>query len=243
MADVANTESVKELAAETVVETNDASKVEESTEEKCIEEQLDAMVKEVAMEKPKVVEKLEVLENKIIKAANSDVETALKQLQTLPPPVKVGRPKKNVPVSDNGKESTPMFTSRTLGRRTFLTSDELDKELEATMEKIEPGSSIQITNNGNQTRAIQDQDLIAILEGNADAVIIDRQPAEVELELEAAVTEESVVECEAEIALQQMMSMPKVRAGRKAKHVTTKQNSSNEVSDRNRLFGYYRLID
>lgn len=234
MADVANTESVKELAVESVVETNDASKVEESTEEKCIEEQLDEMVKEVAKmeEKPKVVEKLEVLENKIIKAANSDVETALKQLQTLPTPVKVGRPKKNVPVSDgtnNGKESAPMFTSRTMGRRTFLTSDELDKELEATMEKIEPGSSIQITNNGNQARAIQDQDLIAILEGNADAIIIDRKPDEVELELEA-VTEESVVECEAEIALQQMMSMPKTRPGRKAKHDTTKQNSSNEVS-------------
>lgn len=237
MADVETSETVKDIAdaiaADPVEDAKDAGKVDESAKDDHTE--FDEVEKEMTKmeEKPKVVAKLQILENKIVKSAppmKNDVETALKQLQTMPVMVK-GRQKKVATESDaaNGKEGTPIFTSRNKLRRTFVTADELDKELEATMEELEPGSSVQITNNGSQGRAIQDQDLIAILEGNADVVTSEKKPGEVELQL-LDVDDGAAEACEAEIALQQMMSMPKSKPGRKTKHEAAKHNSSNEVS-------------
>lgn len=242
MAEIENVGSVKEIADSIAEEdTNNAG---ESAQENVIEDQLDDIAKEVQqMEEvtPKLVPKLQVLENKIIKSASPqcDVEKAISQIQTMPAAPR-GRPRKSEAIKEtesvsdtaNGKESTPMFTGRNKLRRTFVTPDELDKELEATMEKLEPGSSVQVTKNGSQGRSIQDQDLIAILEGNDNAEVVtdetDKKINEVELDM-LDVAEEGAAECEAEIALQQMMSLPKVKRGRKAKHDVT-HNASDIVS-------------
>uniref|UniRef100_A0A336M702 CSON010408 protein n=3 Tax=Culicoides sonorensis TaxID=179676 RepID=A0A336M702_CULSO len=192
-------------------------------------------------EEKKPAPKLEVLENKIIKPAN-EVEAALKQLQTIPQMQK-GRPKKDQGKNEedsgsdatNGKETAPMFTGRSKLRRTFVTPDELDKELEATMEKLEPGYSIQVVNSSNQAKSIQDQDLIAILEGNDNAeVVSDPQESKYhasELMLEDQIEGENPADCEAEIALQQMMNLPKAKRGRKSKHETLNTSNNSNVSD------------
>ncbi|XP_063700902.1 uncharacterized protein LOC134831170 [Culicoides brevitarsis] len=236
MAEVENMETVSEAVAEKP-ETEDAGTLEAS-----IEAELGEIVKQDD-EKPKVVPKLQVLEDKIIKPASpvtqNPVEIALIQLQETPIGVR-GRPKKTNPSDESSNGSGQLFQSRNKLRRTFVTSEELDKELEATMQELEPGSSGAVhvvTNNGNKGASvkIKDQDLIAILEGNDSAEVVthvEKKAGAVILDvLEPPQATHPDPEDEAEIALQQMMSLPKPKRGRKSKHETTTDLVSSIVDD------------
>lgn len=189
---------------------------------------------------PSNSKKIEIIEHTVIKSATTDI--AIKQMQSLPVNVR-GRPKKQISTDTelpssaaddniNGKSGTEYtFTSRNKVRRTFVTSDDIDKELEATMEKLEPRSSIDFNKNGTETKTkietIENQDLIAILEGNDMGEIVTATHSEVaDLEIEMLDGGQNLPD-EAEIALQQMMSLPKSKRGRKPLPKSAKANTSN----------------
>lgn len=102
----------------------------------------------------------------------------------------------------NGDDVLSISDYRTSRKRSILTQEELERELEANMEQLEPASEYTKVNTSAANNSIQSEDLIAILEGddgNDKAEQNERRAKEVE------------------IAKKQIESLPKAIRGRRPK--------------------------
>lgn len=113
----------------------------------------------------------------------------------------------------NGDDALKISEHRPARKRTILTQDELERELEANMEQLEPSSGgvNKINTSTIANSSIQSEDLIAILEGD-DADKIDPQERRAK---------------EAEIAKKQIETLPKPQRGRRIKQTLT--SATNEL--------------
>lgn len=144
-----------------------------------------------------------------------EVQAALQDMKETPIVVpSVPNPKQH---TINGADVSKIPEHRPTRKRTILTPDEIERELEANMEQLEPstGATNKVVQPTGQNNSIQSEDLIAILEGD-DAEKVDQEDRRIK---------------EAEIAKKQIASLPKIARGRRPKQAISASDLVQDLVD------------